>query len=189
MHTLIKAGYHYRTLCFLTTYPQHRYIKCANMVSSLDATMECQVPHSPTQGQPVLYTVFSSQHRTWMIFVVAFAGWFSTLSSFIYFPAISTLARGLHTSVQTINLTVTAYLVVAGIAPSIVGNFADSIGRRPIFLITLSLYVISNVGLALQRSFTALLLLRMVQSAGISGILHESLWSAGDLGCFFATVP
>ena len=150
--------------------------------------MERQASHSPAQEQPVLYTVFSSHYRAWMILIVAFAGWFSTLSSFIYFPAISTLARELHTSIQNINLTVTAYLIVAGVAPSVVGNFADSIGRRPIFLITLSLYVISNVALALQRSFTALLLLRMLQSAGISGILHESRWSASDAGCSFTTV-
>lgn len=119
-----------------------------------------------------LYTVFPSSYRIYIVLLVAFAGWFSTLSSFIYFPAITVIADGLHTSIQNINLTVTTYLVVAGIAPSLVGSYADLVGRRPFLLLALSVYVVSNIGLALQRSFVALLLLRMLQSAGISGTQH-----------------
>jgi hypothetical protein len=42
-------------------------------------------------------------------------------------------------------------------------------GRRPVYIATLTIYFSVNIGLALQRSFPALLLLRMLQSAGISG--------------------
>lgn len=37
------------------------------------------------------------------------------------------------------------------------------------YLFTLGLYLIANIGLATQSSFVGLLLLRMLQSAGISG--------------------
>lgn len=72
-------------------------------------------------------------------------------------------------SVELINLTLTSYLLVAGIAPSIVGDVADHSGRRPIYLVTFAIYFVANVGLAVQRKYTALLLLRMVQSIGSSG--------------------
>lgn len=42
---------------------------------------------------------------------------FSGLSSFIYYPAITALASSLAKSTGKINLTITIYLVVAGIAP------------------------------------------------------------------------
>jgi MFS family permease len=132
------------------------------------------MPESKATGEeqevlPPLYSVLSIGYRGWIVFIVAFAGWFSTLSSFIYFPAITALAKSLHVSTTKIDLTVTSYLVVSAIAPAITGDLADSSGRRPIFIGMLIIYVAANVGLAVQRSFPALLLLRMLQSAGISG--------------------
>jgi MFS family permease len=117
------------------------------------------------------YTLFTTWERRTIVILVALAGWFSTLSSFIYYPTISAVANDLHTSVKLINLTVTSYMVVSSVAPAIVGDASDMFGRRPLYLITLALYVLANVGIALQDSFAALLVLRMLQSAAISGEL------------------
>lgn len=118
------------------------------------------------------FSAFSVKRKRYIVFLIALAGWFSTLSSFIYYPVISILARDLHTTVARINLTVTSYLAISGIAPAFVGDAADMLGRRPLYVLTLSIYVIANIGIALQDSFVALLLLRMLQSAGISGKIH-----------------
>lgn len=115
------------------------------------------------------YVVFSKGQRWYIVVLIAGAGWFSTLSSFIYYPILSILAEDLHTSIARINFTVTSYLAVSGVAPSIAGDAADMFGRRPVYLVSLSLYFCANIGIALQKSFVALLLLRMLQSAGISG--------------------
>ena len=116
-----------------------------------------------------IYSVFSKAYKRWIVFLVAFAGWFSTLSSFIYFPAITALAESLDTSTAKIDLTVTSYLVVSAIAPAVTGDLADSSGRRPVFIVMLAIYVGANIGLAIQRSYPVLFFLRMLQSAGISG--------------------
>jgi MFS family permease len=142
-------------------------------------TEQLQAQIQPGQEKPELpteygvYSVFTIGQKRWIIFLVAFAGWFSTLSSFIFFPAIPSMARDLRTSVEHINLTVTSYLIVSGVVPSIVGDSADMAGRRPTLITILGIYVAANVGLALQGSFLALFLLRMLQSAGISGKLHH----------------
>ena len=115
------------------------------------------------------YSIFSRSQKNMIVFLVALAASFSTLSSFIYFPAITPLAESLHTTVGNINLTVTSYMIVSAVIPSIVGNAADISGRRPLFLLALAIYLVANIGLAVQRSFPALLTLRMLQSAGISG--------------------
>lgn len=120
-------------------------------------------------SDPVEYSVFSKNQKRCVVLIIAFAGMFSPLSSFIYYPAIYTLATDLRTSVEAINLTITSYMVVSGITPSILGGIADRVGRRPIYLFSFMVYVAANVGLALQHSFPALLLLRMVQSVGSSG--------------------
>lgn len=130
-------------------------------------------PRSLEPSIPPSYSAFQPWQKRCIIAVVAFGGWFSSLSSFIYFPAIPALAEDLGVSVEKINLTVTSYLIMSGIFPALVGNAADKLGRRPVFLATLVVYVGANIGLALQNSFGLLFFLRMLQSAGISGKLQQ----------------
>ncbi|KAL8808903.1 MAG: hypothetical protein Q9200_003907 [Gallowayella weberi] len=119
--------------------------------------------------QREVYTVFRKWEKVYIVSLITLAAWFSTVSSFIYYPVITFVARDLRTTVAKINLTVTAYMVVSGIAPALIGDLADQAGRRPTYMITLVVYFCANIGIALQDSFVVLLLLRMLQSAGISG--------------------
>jgi MFS family permease len=123
----------------------------------------------PSSQVPIPYSIFTVPQKRWITFVVAFIAWFSTLSSFIYFPALSLIALDLHTSIEGVNFTVTTYLIASAVIPSIVAPVADLKGRRPIYMITFSIYLIANIGLALQKSLVGLIFLRVVQSVGISG--------------------
>lgn len=49
-----------------------------------------------------------------------------------------------------------------------IGSFADATGRRPAYLICFVIYVGANIGCALAPNYAALLVLRMLQSAGSS---------------------
>lgn len=60
-------------------------------------------------------------------------------------------------------------MIISGILPAIVGGCADLIGRLPIYVITLAIYFVANIGIAVHDSFVALLFMRMLQSADISG--------------------
>lgn len=115
------------------------------------------------------YSTFTTWEKRWIIFITAFAGMFSPLSSFIFYPAITSISEGLGVTIGLVNLAITTYMIVSGIAPTLIGNAADTLGRRPIYILALSIYFVANVGLALQNSLSALLVLRMLQSAGSSG--------------------
>ena len=117
----------------------------------------------------VPFSTFTAWEKRWIIFLAMFAGMFSTISSLIFYPAITPIAEDLNISVGLVNLAVTTYMIVSGIIPAVLGNIADRTGRRPVYLFALSVYLVANIGLALQSSFPALLVLRMLQSAGSSG--------------------
>ena len=70
-----------------------------------------------------------------------------------------------------INLTLTTYMILQALAPTIFGDFGDIAGRRPTFIIAFIIYLGANLGLALQRNYAALLVLRMLQSGGSSGTI------------------
>lgn len=115
------------------------------------------------------YSAFTKSQKWGITFLVALVASFSPLSSFIYYPALSSIAHDLKVSLNMVDLTITSYMVVSALAPSVMGDIADRVGRRPVFLLMLTIYVAANVGLAAQQSFAALFLLRMLQSAGSSG--------------------
>jgi MFS family permease len=136
----------------------------------------------PTTTRPFdHYSAFLPWQKNCIISLAALAGWFSSISSFIYFPAISFLAADLHVSIEQVNLTVTSYLIMAGVFPSIMGDAADRFGRRPVFLVALAVYFGANVGLALQSHFALLFFFRMLQSAGISGTFSIAYGVLSDL--------
>jgi len=126
-------------------------------------------PQLNTQAPSIPYSTFAKAEKRLICFLIAFAAMFSPLSSFIYYPAITSLSKDLHVSIELINLTITSYMIVSGIAPAVIGDLADITGRRWIYILTLLIYCAADVGLALQRSWPALLVLRMVQSVGSSG--------------------
>lgn len=126
-------------------------------------------PARPMPSPP--YSVYTPAQKRWIIFIALWAGWFSTASSFIYFPAIPFMAHDMGVSIQKINLTVTSYMIASGIFPAITGNAADRYGRRIALLASIAVYTIANISIAVQRSFAALFMLRMLQSAAISGMI------------------
>lgn len=134
---------------------------------------ETRTPSSQAEqnsGSPI-YSHFDNSAKRWIVFLVALAGFFSPLSANIYFPALNYIGTELRVSLELMNLTITAYLVCQGIVPFIIGGLADSYGRRPLYLIVFTVYSAANVGLAVQKSYPALLLLRILQSSGSSGKL------------------
>lgn len=117
------------------------------------------------------YSIFSKRKKQYIVFMVAWAGLFSALSSGIYFPALNTLAKELSVSNELINLTLTSYMIFQGVAPTIYGDLADMAGRRPAYFIGFVIYIGANIGLALQNSYAALFVLRCLQSSGSSGTI------------------
>lgn len=135
---------------------------------------KCEPSPVPSSGPQagLAYSIFTTTQKKWIVVIAASASWFSTASSFIYFPAIPFMSRDLGVSTEKINLTVTSYLIASGIFPAITGSAADRYGRRPVFIVSLGAYVAVNIGLAVQRSFPVLFVLRMLQSIAISGVVH-----------------
>ncbi|RYP92350.1 hypothetical protein DL770_001552 [Monosporascus sp. CRB-9-2] len=115
------------------------------------------------------FSIFTEWQKRWISFAASFGALFSTLSSYIYLPALVPMARDLGVTLTLLNLTVTSYLIVAGLAPAFMGDMADQSGRRPVYILMFILMLGANIGMALQNSYPVLLVLRMFQSAGASG--------------------
>ncbi|KAL2180600.1 major facilitator superfamily domain-containing protein [Thermothelomyces heterothallicus CBS 202.75] len=124
---------------------------------------------SVTGRDPTPYSIFSGKEKGLIVLIVSAAGFFSSVSTNIYFPALNSIAQEYRVSSTLVNLTITVYLIFQGLAPSFTGSLSDSVGRRPVYAVCFAIYIAANVGLALQRRFAALVVLRCLQSSGSSG--------------------
>jgi hypothetical protein len=117
-----------------------------------------------TEGEA--HSAFSKNEKRFIVFMISMASFFSPLSAQIYFPVMPTLVKNYHLTTALINLTITTYLILQGLAPSFIGTFADSGGRRPAYILAFTVYLAANIGLALQNSYAALMVLRCINGSG-----------------------
>ncbi|KAL7621470.1 hypothetical protein AAE478_008793 [Parahypoxylon ruwenzoriense] len=87
-------------------------------------------PTLPSAANEPPYSIFDKRQKPLIVLIVSTAATFSSFASNIYFPALPTIADDLNVSVELVNLTVTSYLVLQGIAPSLWGPVSDVKGRR-----------------------------------------------------------
>ncbi|RMZ82391.1 hypothetical protein DV737_g2066, partial [Chaetothyriales sp. CBS 132003] len=132
-------------------------------------------------GVGAIHSVFTPNQKRFIVFMASFAGFFSPVSGQIYFPALNDLAHDLRVSNTLINLTLTSYMIFQGIAPTLIGDLADTMGRRPAYLVCFIIYIAANIGLALQNSYPALFLLRCLQSSGSSGTIAMASGVVSDI--------
>lgn len=126
------------------------------------------------------FSIFTIGQKRGIIFAGSFASWFSPMTGSIYFPALDRIAADLNVTNSKINITVTTYLIIQGLAPMMIAGFSDTAGRRPAYILCFTIYLIANLALALQDNYVALLVLRMVQSAGSSGTVALASGLVGD---------
>ena len=62
-----------------------------------------------------------------------------------------------------------------------IAGFSDAAGRRPAYIYCFIVYIAANIGLAVQRDYAALMVLRCVQSAGCSGTVALCSGVVADL--------
>lgn len=173
--------------------------EAATQIASIDDSSVHGDDETPKPDDTTISTAYTIFSKTQVATIVAIASWaasFSGLSSNIYFPSISAIAKDLDVTSELVNLTVTLYLVFQGLSPSVWAPLSDTKGRRTVILITFAIYFGANIGLALTKSYAQLAVLRAVQSsasassvaigAAIVGNVVERRHRAGYMGIFNA---
>ncbi|ORY97648.1 putative multidrug transporter [Syncephalastrum racemosum] len=117
------------------------------------------------------YTVFSRGKVRWIVLLVSVAAFFAPFSVNSYFPAMNTIELDLNITSQQVNLTVTVFMIFQAVSPAFWSSMADTRGRRPVYICTLFIYLLSCVGLAMSSNYAILLSLRMVQAFGASSVI------------------
>ncbi|KAM3160783.1 Multidrug transporter QDR2 [Lachancea thermotolerans] len=139
-------------------------------------------PNMPDHDQDAApYSRFGSNEKLVLVAICAASGIFSTIAGPIYYPALTTIENQFHISTELVNVSVVLYFLFQGLAPTLMGGLADSFGRRPIVMWSIALYLAACIGIACSRTYAQILVLRCLQSAGISPVIAVNSGIMGDV--------
>lgn len=93
----------------------------------------------------------------------------SMLSLNMILPSLPTMARDLQTRESVIGLAVSGYMVLSALFQIVLGPLSDRLGRRPVMLAALGLYLLASLGCTLAPDAATLLVFRVLQGVIVAG--------------------
>ena len=105
------------------------------------------------------------------LFVMMFA---SQLALTIYLPAVPSMASDLGTTMSRVQLIIPAYLIAFACMQLVVGPLSDALGRKPLIIGGLLVFLAATIGCALSSDLSTLLCFRFIQAAGACSIIVVS---------------
>ncbi|KAI5459442.1 major facilitator superfamily domain-containing protein [Mariannaea sp. PMI_226] len=135
----------------------------------------------PVKLEEPPYHVFSKPQKWNLVLLISLAGALSPLSSNIYLPVLDSISQSLSVSTSFVALTITIYMIVQGITPSLFSAISNAYGRRLTFVMLLTIYMGANVGLSFTSNFPMLLALRGLQATGSAATIVVSAGVISDM--------
>ncbi|MGE0314467.1 MAG: Bcr/CflA family efflux MFS transporter [Lautropia sp.] len=106
-------------------------------------------------------------------------------------PSLPAISRDLDARESVVALAISCYMLASAVFQITLGPVSDRIGRRPVVLSALAVYVLASAGCLLAQGITALLAWRTLQAVVVAGVVmssavirdqHSARESAGKLG-------
>lgn len=95
----------------------------------------------------------------------------SVLSLNMFLPSLAHIAEDFDADYGLVALSLGGYLAISAVLQIILGPLSDMIGRRPVMLFGIGVFVLSSIGAALATDVWVFLAFRMIQSAISAGMV------------------
>lgn len=110
-----------------------------------------------------------SDRQKYYFFIILILGALATISPFsidMYLPGFPAIALDLNTTIDQVQLSLTAYLVGIAAGQLLYGPLLDRFGRKRPLYVGLAVYILASIGCAFTESIHALILMRFLQALG-----------------------
>nr|WP_241976033.1 MDR family MFS transporter [Cryobacterium sp. TMT4-10] len=133
-----------------------------------------------TPPAPVAPPLMSHRQILFVIFGLMAGMFLSALDQTIVGTSMRTIADDLDGMALQAWVT-TAYLIVSCISTPIYGKLSDIFGRRPLFLIAITIFLIGSLLAGMANSMYELAVFRAIQGLGAGGLMALPLTIMGDM--------
>ncbi|KAG0263020.1 hypothetical protein BG011_009417 [Mortierella polycephala] len=116
-----------------------------------------------------------------VIFTIAYCAFVAPLGSNIYMPAVLQVKDDLNTTSGLISATLSVYVLFMGIMPVFWASLCDYFGRRPIYLMSMFIFILGSIFAALSHNVWVFFFMRAIQAFGSSSVLAVGGGSLSDV--------
>jgi Bcr/CflA subfamily drug resistance transporter len=109
--------------------------------------------------------------KAWVGILSALVTSLGLMATDIYAPAMPAVTQALLTTPNAVQLTVTLFLIAAGVSQLIYGPLSDQWGRRPVLLTGLGIYILGSALCTFAPDMGLLLTGRFIQGIGTGAIM------------------
>src|SRR6478672_9581391 len=102
-------------------------------------------------------------------FVILILGLLTAIGPFsidMYLPAFPDIAKGLHTDVAHVMLSLSSFFIGISVGQLLYGPLLERYGRKIPLYFGLSAYLLASIGCAMATSVNSLILFRLLQALG-----------------------
>jgi EmrB/QacA subfamily drug resistance transporter len=142
--------------------------------ASPESAPDIQTPPAPGP-EPAAISVEGPELSDAGLGVVLVGALLAILDFFIVNVAVPTIGRGLHASGATLELVVAGYGIAYATLLVVGGRLGDTVGRRRLFLIGMSLFTLTSLACGLAPSPAVLVAARVAQGASAAMMVPQVL--------------
>jgi len=111
----------------------------------------------------------SKEQRSNNFYLILILGLLTAIGPFsidMYLPAFPAIAKGLHTTVAQVTLSLSSFFIGISFGQLLYGPLLERFGRKKPLYAGLCIYLVASIGCALAASVNALIVLRLLQALG-----------------------
>ncbi|MCL9782403.1 MFS transporter [Vibrio sp. S4M6] len=119
----------------------------------------------------VLSSAPAASHRYLIAFLAILIVPLTGLSTDIFVPSMPDIQSFFQTNQGTVQLTITAYMLGAGVMQLFAGAISDSFGRKRPFVVSAIAYLLASIAIPLAPTIHILIGLRILQGAAVAAMV------------------
>ncbi|KAK0638824.1 major facilitator superfamily domain-containing protein [Cercophora newfieldiana] len=113
--------------------------------------------------------------------IVALAAAASPMGSGIFYPVLPELSRDFGATETLVNLTVALYMLSMSIFPLWWSSFSETLGRRTIYIVSFTLFIIFSILSAVSANISMLIVMRMLSGGASASVQAVGAGTIADI--------
>ncbi|KAF9220514.1 vacuolar DHA amino acid exporter [Gyrodon lividus] len=144
----------------------------------LEVKIKLDIEHAVVEDDP---RTWSNVRKNAILFIISGASMIAGLCANIQNPANAQIEQQLHASPGQISLSLSLFIIVQGNFPVIWSAVSEIKGRKVVYLLSVSLFTVGSVVVAVSKTIGLLIGMRAIQAAGSSAVITIGAATLADI--------
>ncbi|KAH0832264.1 vacuolar DHA amino acid exporter [Lanmaoa asiatica] len=156
--------------------------------ASSSATPTCSTPPEDVIKLDIEHALVEDDPRIWsntrknaILLIISGASMIAGLCANIQNPANSQIEQELHATASEISLSLSLFILVQGNCPVVWSAVSEIKGRKLVYLLSITLFTLGSVIVAISKTIGLVIGMRVVQGAGSSAVIAIGAATLADI--------